>query len=234
MRRLNPLLILVLGVLLIQIKALVTSGTFDQWCPSTAILSVSSQDKTSPMPLRFDWVSYYENTDKESATLVVQGGDGTNDYTYVTVLKDGSIDTVRKCTGSATYTFVSLVNNYLTLSTIASTPAYYVCKCSPGSDATPTLFTTSGLTSLVKFTPYMASGNTIYTLARDSTSTKMVYYVYPALTANLPRNYHKITQYITSQQWLWIQQLAPRLICLIQWALSFGIIQALDGSQLQT
>ena len=111
----------------------VPTSTYVHYWQSSRTFFVSSTEKTSVSLTRVDWMSFYEDSNKESVPLTVMGSDFTADYMFSSYSKAGDIDKDRICLGTNGYLYHNLINSYLFVSSGAN---YYVCKYTKGVDST--------------------------------------------------------------------------------------------------
>jgi len=95
-------------------------------------------------------------------------------YSYNNDLTD---ITAQVCTGTAAFTYVDVVGQFLFLHDGGSS-AYVVCKYDPTGASTPIILTTTGIVtgSVSQFDPYMVNGDVLFVLVGDGTTNQIVSY----------------------------------------------------------
>lgn len=97
------------------------------------------------------------------------------DFKFYSYNKDLTDITAKDCTGTATFTYVDVVGEFLVLHD-GGNSAYVVCKYSPTGASTPITLTTSNIVtgSVSQFDPYMAHGDVLFVLVGDGTTNQIV------------------------------------------------------------
>lgn len=95
-------------------------------------------------------------------------------YSYTNDLND---ITAQACTGTAAFTYVDVVGQFLILHDGVNS-AYVVCKYNPAAPSTPKTLTATGIVtgSVSQFDPYMVNGDVLFVLVGDGTTNQIVSY----------------------------------------------------------